>query len=109
MIKARASAGLTQEQLAQRMNTTQAVIARLESGRVKPSTRTLERLAHATGMKLRISFEPAPQSRVARSSPLVPCCATVAATSTMNAPAGPPIWKRQPPSSETTKPSMIAV
>ena len=55
MIRARASAGLTQEQLAQRMNTTQAVIARLESGRVKPSTRTLERLAHATGMKLRIS------------------------------------------------------
>jgi transcriptional regulator with XRE-family HTH domain len=60
MIKARASAGLTQEQLAQRMNTTQAVIARLESGRVKPSTRTLERLADATGMKLRISFVPAP-------------------------------------------------
>ena len=60
MIQARASAGLTQEQLAQRMNTTQAVIARLESGRVKPSTRTLERLAAATGMKLRISFEPAP-------------------------------------------------
>ena len=60
MIKARANAGLTQEQLAQRMNTTQAVIARLESGRVKPSTRTLERLAAATGMKLRISFEPAP-------------------------------------------------
>ena len=60
MISARANAGLTQEQLAQRMNTTQAVIARLESGRVKPSTRTLERLAAATGMKLRISFEPAP-------------------------------------------------
>jgi ribosome-binding protein aMBF1 (putative translation factor) len=58
MIRARANAGLTQEQLAQRMNTTQAVIARLESGRVKPSTRTLERLAAATGMKLRISFEP---------------------------------------------------
>ncbi len=59
MIEARAHAGLTQEQLAQRMHTTQAVIARLESGRVKPSTRTLERLAAATGMKLRISFEPA--------------------------------------------------
>ncbi|HEU0216669.1 MAG TPA: helix-turn-helix transcriptional regulator [Stellaceae bacterium] len=57
MIEARAHAGLTQEQLAQRMHTTQAVIARLESGRVKPSTRTLERLAAATGMKLRISFE----------------------------------------------------
>lgn len=59
MIEARAQAGLTQEQLAQRMKTTQAVIARLESGRVKPSTRTLERFAAATGMRLRISFEPA--------------------------------------------------
>jgi hypothetical protein len=27
---------------------------------VKPSTRTLERLAAATGMRLRISFEPTP-------------------------------------------------
>ena len=62
LIEARAHAGLTQEQLAQRMHTTQAVIARLESGRVKPSTRTLERLAAATGMRLRISFEPAPAS-----------------------------------------------
>ena len=59
MIEARAHAGLTQEQLADRMHTTQAVIAPLESGRVKPSTRTLERLAAATGMRLRISFEPA--------------------------------------------------
>ena len=58
IIEARARAGLTQEQLAQRMQTTQAVIARLASGRVKPSTRTLERLAAATGMRLRISFEP---------------------------------------------------
>jgi ribosome-binding protein aMBF1 (putative translation factor) len=61
MIEARARAGLTQ-QLAERMHTTQAVIARLESGRVKPSTRTLERLAAATGMQLRISFEPAVRS-----------------------------------------------
>ena len=60
MIEARAGAGLTQEQLAERMHTTQAVIARLESGRVKPSTRTLEWLAAATGTQLRISFEPAP-------------------------------------------------
>ena len=62
LIEARAHAGLTQQQLAERMHTTQAVIARLESGRVKPSTRTLERLAAATGMRLRISFEPAPAS-----------------------------------------------
>jgi len=59
MIDARAHAGLSQKELARRMKTTQAVIARLESGRVKPSTRTLERLAKATGMKLKISFEPA--------------------------------------------------
>jgi hypothetical protein len=44
------------------VHTTQAVFARLESGRVKPSTRTLERLAAATGMRLRISFEPASAS-----------------------------------------------
>jgi len=56
LIDARTKAGLTQEQLAARMHTTQAVIARLESGRVKPSTRTLERFATATGTKLRISF-----------------------------------------------------
>jgi hypothetical protein len=37
---------------------TQALIARLESGRTKPSTRTLERFAEATGVRLRILFEP---------------------------------------------------
>jgi len=58
MIAARAYARLTQAQLARRMGTTQAVVARLESGRTKPSTRTLERLAVATRMRLRISFEP---------------------------------------------------
>ena len=58
LIAARACAGLSQVQLAQRMNTTQAVIARLESGRVKPSTRMLERLAEATGTRLKITFEP---------------------------------------------------
>ena len=58
MIAARSQAGLTQQQLARRMKTTQAVIARLESGRTKPSTRTLERFAKATGMRVRISFEP---------------------------------------------------
>jgi len=57
VIHARATAGLTQEQLAQRMDTTQSVIARLESGRTRPSTQTLQRLAVATGTRLRISFE----------------------------------------------------
>jgi len=58
LIEARTRAGLTQEQVARRMKTTQGVIARLESGGSKPSTRTLERFAQATGSRLRISFEP---------------------------------------------------
>lgn len=56
-IQARAQAGLTQAELAQRMGTSQSAIARLESGRVRPSTQTLERLAAATGTCLKISFE----------------------------------------------------
>jgi transcriptional regulator with XRE-family HTH domain len=59
LIGARARAGLTQAQLAERMRTTQSVIARLESGRARPSTATLERLARATGTRLRITFESA--------------------------------------------------
>jgi transcriptional regulator with XRE-family HTH domain len=58
LIEARIRAGLTQEQVAQRMKTTQAVIARLEGGGSRPSTRTLERYAAATGSRLKISFEP---------------------------------------------------
>jgi len=56
--KARIRAGLTQAQLAKRMKTTQSTVARLESGRGKPSTRTLARFAKATGHRLKISFEP---------------------------------------------------
>jgi len=58
LIDARSRAGLTQQELARRMGTTQPVVARLESGRVRPSMRTLERLAEATGSRLLISFEP---------------------------------------------------
>src|SRR5271154_2630951 len=58
LIRARGDADMTQEQVAAAMGTTQAVVARLESGRVLPSTRTLERFAKATRTKLRIRFEP---------------------------------------------------
>ena len=58
LIEARTRAGLTQEQVARRMKTTQAVIARLEGGGSKPSTRTLERYAEVTGSRLRITLEP---------------------------------------------------
>src|SRR5690606_17791421 len=58
LAKARERAGLSQAQLAKRMKTTQSTIARLESGRAKPSTRTLARFAKATGHKLKIRLEP---------------------------------------------------
>jgi ribosome-binding protein aMBF1 (putative translation factor) len=58
MIEARSRAGMTQAQVARRMKTTQAAIARLESKSGRPSTRTLQRYAKATGSRLRISFEP---------------------------------------------------
>lgn len=58
MIEARTRAKLSQAEVATRMGTTESAISRLESGRVKPSTRTLERYAHATGHKLMIRLEP---------------------------------------------------
>ncbi len=58
LIKARSEAEMTQEQVAEAMGTTQAVVARLESGKALPSTRTLERFAKATRTRLHISFEP---------------------------------------------------
>jgi transcriptional regulator with XRE-family HTH domain len=56
--KARRRSGLSQAELARRMNTTQSTVARLESGRAQPSTRTLVRFAKATGHTLKISFQP---------------------------------------------------
>ena len=58
LIAARSRAGLTQEELAEKMDTSQSAIARMESGRIIPSGTTLKRFARATGTRLRISFEP---------------------------------------------------
>ena len=58
VIAARSRAGLTQTELARKMRTTQPVVARMESGRIQPSMRTLQRLARATSSKLLIRFEP---------------------------------------------------
>ena len=63
MIEARSRAGLTQDELANRMETSRTVIARLESGRYLPSTRTLKRFAAATGSRLAISFVPTPKEQ----------------------------------------------
>ena len=62
LIDARLGAGLTQAQLAERMKTTQSVVARLECGRGNPSARTLKAFARSTGTRLRISFEPIERS-----------------------------------------------
>ncbi len=58
-ISARAKSGLTQEQIAQAMGTKQSYVARLESGRMLPSVRTLQKFASATGTKLTVRFEAA--------------------------------------------------
>ena len=43
------------------------------------------------------------------SRPERPCLAMMPATMTTKAPVGPPIWMREPPSSDTRKPPTIAV
>jgi ribosome-binding protein aMBF1 (putative translation factor) len=52
----RQSHGLSQRELAERMHTTQSVIARLEAGGSKPSISTLERVAKALGASIDIRF-----------------------------------------------------
>jgi len=46
---------------------------------------------------------------VANTSPSYPCSAITPNTTTMNAPVGPPICTRLPPSSEISNPPMTAV
>jgi transcriptional regulator with XRE-family HTH domain len=55
-LKARAAAGVTQAEIAERIGTTQSAIARLESGGGKhsPSLATLQRYAHALGCRLEL-------------------------------------------------------
>lgn len=57
LIEARTRAGITQAEMASRMKTTQSAVARLESGRIPPSIRTLEKVARANGTRLRIQFD----------------------------------------------------
>lgn len=56
IIEARMRKQLTQQKLADKLNTTQSVISRLESGRGNPSVAFLQRLAEATGTRLEIRF-----------------------------------------------------
>jgi len=58
MIDARKSTGLTQKQLSERAGIAQGDISKLESGSANPSLRTLQRLAGAMNMRLRVEFTP---------------------------------------------------
>jgi len=60
LIEVRTAAGLSQSQLARRMKTSQSYVARIEGGKVRPSTEALKRFAQATRTRLRIVFEPQP-------------------------------------------------
>jgi len=59
LIEDRTRAGLSQTKLDRPMTTSKSYVARIESGQVKPSTAALERLAKATDLRLKITFEPA--------------------------------------------------
>lgn len=57
LVAARARAGLTQAEVAERMGTTQSVVARLEGGRRQPSMRTVQRYAQAIGCRAVVRLE----------------------------------------------------
>jgi transcriptional regulator with XRE-family HTH domain len=52
-------AGLTQDQVAKKMGTTQSAVARLEKGRPLPSMTSLQKYAAATNSKLILQLAPA--------------------------------------------------
>jgi DNA-binding XRE family transcriptional regulator len=58
LLRARKRARLTQAEVASRMGTTESAVSRLESGRARPSTRTLGKYAAATGYRVAIRLEP---------------------------------------------------
>jgi DNA-binding XRE family transcriptional regulator len=52
LIQARTNANLTQKQIAERMGTTQSVVARIESGKPLPSLKSLIRYAAAINSRI---------------------------------------------------------
>lgn len=63
LIGARIKSGLTQAELAKRMQTSQSAIARLEGGASKPSLTTLNKFAKATNSEIHIQIKPITTSR----------------------------------------------
>lgn len=58
MIQARQRVKLTQEDVAQRMETSRSFVTRLETSKEPPSLRSLQRFAKAVDCKLEIRFVP---------------------------------------------------
>jgi transcriptional regulator with XRE-family HTH domain len=58
LIEARIQSGLSQEDIAELMDTSQSAVARLESGKTLPSMRTLQKFAVATNSAIEIHFKP---------------------------------------------------
>lgn len=56
IIKARIEKGLTQAEIAKRMNTKQSVISRVENAKTMPSLAFLKRLAEVLGTSLQVQF-----------------------------------------------------
>jgi len=56
VIEARMKKGLTQKELAKKLDTRQSVISRLENVKTIPSISFLKKLAVATGSKLTVTF-----------------------------------------------------
>lgn len=57
LMRARATVGMTQKQLAEVSGIYQEDISRIERGLANPSLSTLKKLAYGMGLKLRIEFE----------------------------------------------------
>ena len=58
MIDARKQNGITQRQLSEKTGIAQGDISKLERGNANPSIKTLQRLAGAMNMRLRLEFLP---------------------------------------------------
>jgi len=58
MVEARKQAGVSQSELSKRTGIAQGDISKLENGNGNPSLKTLQRLASAMDMRLRIEFSP---------------------------------------------------
>ena len=71
LIRIRKSAGMTQEQLAKKLNTQKSNISRLEdvNSKISPKLSTIEKYAKATGYKLQINFIPQEFNHISASTP----------------------------------------